>query len=118
MKPVGNLPKWSLILLPALILGYFAFDEIVLAPDGSTTLSWTAPIETDGNEPLTDLAGYNIYCWAGAGHYTDTFHVDGAATTSYVIEDLPSGTYNCAISAVNADGGESVLSNVVATSVR
>lgn len=117
MNPVGNLPKWSLILLPALILGYFAFDRIVLTPDGSTTLAWTAPIETDGNEPLTDLAGYNIYCWAGAGQYTDTFHIDGPATTSYVIEELESGTYYCAISAINTDGIESVLSNVVAKTV-
>ena len=118
MNRVKNLPKWSLFLLPALILSFFVFDEIVLTPDGSTTLSWTVPIETDGNEPLIDLAGYNIYCWAGAGNYTDTFHVDDPAITNYVIEELVPGTYYCAISAIDSDGVESVLSNIVAKTVQ
>jgi len=112
-----KLPKWILIGLPIAVLVCFVLYKTALSPDGSTTLAWAAPTEDESGEPLTDLAGYNIYCWAGAGHYTDTFHVDGPATTSYLIEELEPGTYYCAISAVNADGVESVLSNVVAKTV-
>ena len=60
-------PKWILIGLPVLVLGCVVLYKTVLVPDGSTTLSWTAPIENEDNEPLIDLAGYNIHCWADAG---------------------------------------------------
>jgi len=107
-----------LIGLPVLVLGFLVFYKTMLSPDGSTTLSWTAPTENENNEPLTDLAGYNIHCWAEAGQYANTFYVDDPASTSIVIEELASGTYYCAISAVNEDGRESALSNVVAKIVR
>ena len=117
MNRLKNMPKWNLVLVPALILGYIVFDEIVLTRDDSTTLSWAAPTGNENNNSLTDLAGYNIYCWAGPDQYTNTIHIDDPATTSYAIEGFAPGTYHCAISTINADGKESVLSNVVAKSV-
>jgi len=115
---MNKVPKWVVIGLPVMVLASLVLYKSVLSPGGSTTLSWTVPIENENNEPLTDLAGYNIHCWAAANQYANMIHVDDPATTSVVIEELPSGTYNCAISAVNADGGESAISNVVAKSVR
>ncbi len=112
-----KLPKWISIGLPVLVLGFLVFYKTMLSPDGSTTLSWTAPTENENNEPLTDLAGYNIHCWAGAGQFTITIHVDDPATTSHVIENLSPGTYYCAVSAVNKNGRESALSNMVAKTV-
>ena len=110
--------KWIAIGLPVAVLAFFIFYIIVLVPDGSTRLAWTAPTENENNEPLDDLAGYKIHCWAAENQFTNTIEVDDPETTSYVIEELEPGTYNCAISAVNADGSVSALSNVVAKTVR
>ena len=117
VSQMKKLPKWILIGLPMLVLGCLLLYKAMLLPDGSTSLSWTTPTENENNEPLTDLAGYNIHCWAGAGQFTITIHVDDPATTSHVIENLSPGTYYCAISALNTDGRESALSNVVAKTV-
>lgn len=112
-----NLPKWILIGLPLAFLAGIAFYKIVLMPDRSTTLVWTVPTENENSEPLADLAGYKIYCWAGEKQYTNTIEVNDPATTSYGLEELGPGTYNCAISAVSADGHVSALSNVVAKTI-
>ena len=104
-------------MLPALLLGYLAFDKLVLTPDGSTELSWTAPTEDENSSPLDDLAGYDVHCWDGASQYTITIHVEDPATTKYVIDGLAPGTYLCAVAAIDADGRESALSNVVAKTV-
>ena len=109
--------EWLLISLAALGIGYMAWDMLVPKPDATTILSWTAPTLDERNEPLTDLAGYNIHCWAEAGRYYTTIHVEDPALTSNVIHNLKPGTYLCAISAIDQDGGESALSNVVARSV-
>ncbi len=98
-----NLPKWILIGLPLVVLAGFVFYKIVLMPDGSTTLAWTAPTKNENNEPLADLAGYKIHCWAAEEKYTNTIEVEDPATRNYEIEELEPGTYICAISAVNAD---------------
>lgn len=113
-----TLPKWILIGLPLVILAGLVFYKIVLIPDGSTTLAWTAPTENENNEPLADLAGYKIHCWAAEKQYTNTIEVNDPVTTSYGLEELEPGTYNCAISAVSADGDVSALSNVVAKTIQ
>jgi len=111
-----NLSKW--ILLAVLVLGCLVLYKTVLSPHESITLSWTAPTEYENNEPLTDLAGYIIHCWTETGQYTNTIYVNDPSITSYEIEKLWPGTYSCAVAAIDEDGDESALSNVVAKSVR
>lgn len=118
MRRMKNLGKWILFGVPVVVLAYFVFYRFVLVPDTSTTLAWTAPTENENNEPLADLAGYEIHCWAAENQFTNTIEINDPATTIYVLEELESGNYNCAISAVNADGVVSALSNVVAKTVR
>ena len=110
-------PKWIMIGLPMLALGGLVLFGIMLSLNGPTTLSWTAPTENENNELLTDLAGYNIHCWARDGQSTNTIYIDDPEITSYVIDELAPGSYYCAISAVNANGSESALSNTVAKTV-
>ena len=118
-----KMSRWMIIVLPALVLGYFVFDRIVLSPQqqvefaGSATLSWTAPTENEDNTLVTDLTGYVIYCWIEAGEYTHTIYVDDPEITSFKVDNLSPGTHHCAIKAVNSDGGESALSNAVAKTV-
>jgi len=109
---------WVAIGLPIIVLVGFVLYPSIFSPDGAAALSWTAPSEDEKSEPLTDLAGYKIHCWAAARQYSTTIHVDDPATTSLVIEKLPHGSYNCAISAVNSSGRESALSNVIAMAVK
>ena len=118
-----KLSRWIVIVLAVLVLGYFAFDKIVLSPqpqaefDGSVTLSWTAPTENEDNSPLRDLAGYVIHYGTDAGQYSDTIYLDDPKTTGYRLENLSPGTYYFAITAINTDGAESALSDMVAKTV-
>ena len=118
MSRTKDIRMWMAVLLLALGSAYFVLDRMVLTPDGITTLTWIVPTQNELDEPLTDLAGYNIRCWADAGRYTNTIHVSDPTVTSYVIEELAPGKYFCAISAIDKDGDESALSIVVAKSVR
>jgi len=110
-------------MLAALVLGYFAFDIVVLSPqrqaqfDGSVTLSWIAPTENEDNSPLTDLAGYVIHYGTHAGQYSNTIYLDDPETTGYKFENLSPGTYYFAITAINTDGAESTLSDMIAKTV-
>lgn len=117
MRRIKNLQKWILFGVPLVVMAGLVFYLTVLMPDESTTLAWTAPTENENNEPLVDLAGYEIHCWAGERKYTNTIEVNDPEVTSYSIEGFEPGTYNCAISAVNADGDVSALSNVVAKTI-
>ena len=114
-----KLSKWVVIVPATLILGYIALDRIVLAPklEEPTLLSWTAPTENENDNPLNDLAGYIVHCWSEAGRFTKTVHVGDPHTSAIELEDFPSGVHYCAITAVNTDGGESALSNVVAKTI-
>lgn len=76
---------------------------------GVATLSWSAPItNTDGTQ-LTDLAGYIIYYGPSSGHYTNS--IDVGNSTSYILNNLTTGTYYFAVTAYNMAGYESTFSN-------
>ena len=123
MNLLEKLSKWKVIVLAALVLGYFAFDKIVLSPprqaesDGSVTLSWTAPTENEDNSPLGDLAGYKIHYGTQAGQYSNMIYIDDPTTTSYKFNNLSPGIHYFAIMVINIDGRESALSNMIAKTV-
>lgn len=118
------LSKWILIVLPALLLGYFAFDKIMLSSQqqaesaGSARILWAAPTENEDDGPLTELNGYVIYYGTHAGQYSNMIVIDDPETTSYQIENLSPGTYYFAVTAINTDGLESTMSNMVVKKVR
>ena len=118
MKITKNVQKWTLLLFIVAAIAYLVLDRTLLVPDGATTLSWTTPTRDERDEPLTDLAGYKIYCWNEVEGFSKTFRVEDPDTTSFVADGLSPGEYSCAISAIDQDGNESALSNVVAKSVR
>ena len=114
---------WMPMLLAALVLGFIAgrYSNSVMAPGpqpaGSATLTWVAPTQNVNDSPLTDLAGFVIRCWSQSGQLTETRYSDDPLATTYTIDNLVPGIYHCAVSAVNEDGDESALSNVVANIV-
>ncbi len=77
---------------------------------GSATLSWTAPTENDDGSPLTDLAGYKIYWGTSPGSYPNSVTINNPGITTYVVEDLPPGTYEFVATSFNSAGMESVYS--------
>jgi len=56
---------------------------------------------------LTDLAGFRIYYGTSSGNYSQVVPISGATTTSYTIENLPSGSYYLVLKAVDASSNES-----------
>lgn len=115
MKKIKDLPKWPLLAIPALALGYYLVekDKVPLHSDGFATLTWTVPSENNDDSALTDLAGYKIQCWTLVGDYSDEFYIADPKVTSFTVEHLSPGTHYCAVKAVNMGGVESALSNVV-----
>jgi len=88
-----------------------AFSIVVEAYSlGSATLSWLPPIENVDGSPLLDLAGYRIYWGQQSRSYANSIRITNPGITTYVIENLSSGTHYFAAVAVNESGVESALS--------
>ena len=84
----------------------------VNASTGTATLTWAPPtLNTDGT-PVTPLTGYHIHYGTDPSALTQSVAVSGAATTSYEITGLSSGTWYFTVAADAADGTESAPSNV------
>jgi hypothetical protein len=85
--------------------------SVVAGATGSASLSWSPPnTRTDGTA-LTDLAGYRIRYGTSPDSYTETVTIDNPGLTSFVIEDLPAGTYYFTVTAFDSAGTESLSSN-------
>lgn len=115
--------KGTVAALILLLVAWMAVTNIVIDPNlgimtrGDLELVWKTPAENADSSPLTDLAGYTIYCWNAEGHRTETIVIKDPAQTSFELEHLRPGTYQCAMSAISSNGSQSALSNVVTRSV-
>lgn len=86
------------------------------AADTQASLSWTAPtVNTDGT-PLTDLASYNVYWHAGDPSLVTAPDAKvrnvPAGTLTTNLTGLTPGLWNAAVTAINAAGVESAISNI------
>ena len=84
---------------------------------GIATLSWQAPTTNTNGAALTDLAGYRIYYGMNSDDLTQTVQLTSVGLQTYMIEDLGSGTWYFAVTAVASTGVESALSNVVSKTI-
>lgn len=78
----------------------------------SVTLSWTPPTQNTDNTPLTDLTGYLIEYGPSPTALTQTIQLTVRSSTSYIVENLASGTWYFAIRAVAGSGRQSRRSNI------
>jgi hypothetical protein len=86
------------------------------ASDAVNTVSWTPPTKNDDGTTLTNLDSYGLYRGVGATTTpTKLKTVPGAGVTSTTDSGLATGAYRYAVTAINADGVESILSTVVST---
>lgn len=80
---------------------------------GAATLQWTIPTETVDKSALQDLAGYRVHYGKSSSALTKAVEVPNASVSTFVVDNLPPGTWYFAIRAVNSAGGPSALSNVL-----
>lgn len=81
--------------------------------NGGVTLSWALPTETSTGAPLGTLAGFHIHYGKDANVLSETIVVDNPGLLTYVVDNLPAGTYYFAVRAVTTNGDRSALSNVI-----
>ena len=79
---------------------------------GTATLSWSAPVENTDGSAITDLSGYRIYYGTNASSLGSMIQVSNPGVTTYVVNNLTSGTWYFAVSAYNASGAESEPSTI------
>lgn len=79
---------------------------------GTATLSWLPPSQNTDGSAVTDLAGYRILYGKSASSLDQTVSINTISITSYIVENLSSGTWYFAVVAINQLGVESNLSNV------
>ncbi len=78
---------------------------------GSATLSWTAPTERIDNTPLFDLAGYRVHYGQSSGNHSNQITINNPGITTYVVDNLSSGTWYFTVSAFDSTGQLSDSSN-------
>jgi hypothetical protein len=90
-----------------------AFSITVVAAgssSGNVSLSWQPPTENTNGSALLDLAGYVIHYGSASKTYTSAITITNPGLTSYVVEDLPAGTYYFSMTSTSTSGEESALS--------
>ena len=88
---------------------------IILQPLSKIELTWDIPEQReDGSElPLYEINGYVIAYGTSEAELTNQLVVEGASTTSTVLDNLNSGTYYFSIATVDSDGVQGAYSNVI-----
>jgi hypothetical protein len=85
--------------------------EVQQVSNGSATLSWQPPTARTDGTALTDLAGYRIHYGSSPSSYTQRITITNPGITTYVVENLPAGTWYFAATAYDTAGLESDYSN-------
>jgi hypothetical protein len=79
---------------------------------GTTTLSWSAPIENVDGTQLTDLAGFKVYLGTSANTLLIIETINDPTILMYEVKNLTPGAWFFAMTAYNELGIESAKSNV------
>jgi hypothetical protein len=85
---------------------------------GSATVNWVPPTQNTNGSALTNLAGYTITYGTNASNLTSSVKIANTALTSYVIENLPAGTYYFGVEAYNSAGQTSKVSNIASKTIQ
>jgi len=103
------IPILSILILFVMI----GVSYSVLPPQ--KVFTWVAPTTNTDGSPLTDLAGFKIYCGdSTGGPYLRNVDVPGALSTTYTdntnILVTGTGTSYCVATAYDTSGNESIYS--------
>lgn len=97
----------------------FDIEVVATAPpvaNNRATVQWNAPTTNSDGTNLNDLAGFKLYYGKTAAALDQMVQIASPYTTQQVVENLASGTWYFAVSAVNAAGIESQLSALASRS--
>jgi hypothetical protein len=97
--------------LPAFTI---AVNQIVVS---NATLNWIPPTEKTDGSVLTDLHGYKVYYGTSPDNLTQVVQVANPGLTSYVIDNLATGTWYFAMTSYTAQGLEGSKSDVVSIQI-
>ncbi len=84
---------------------------------GTATLSWLPPTTRTDGSPLVNLAGYRIHYGTAPTAFPNRIQLANAGLTTYVVENLPPGTWYFSATAYDANGAESDYSSVVSKTI-
>jgi hypothetical protein len=84
---------------------------------GNVALDWTPPTQNTDGSVLTGLAGYNVRYGTSPTALTQVIKVTNPGLTSYVVENLSSGTWYFAVTSYTSNGMESSDSGVISTKI-
>ncbi len=79
----------------------------------SVTLSWLAPTENIDGSALVNLSGYVIYYGRTKDSMTNTIEINTVGISTYVVDNLNTGTWYFAVAAVSNLGEKSSPSSPV-----
>jgi Putative Ig domain len=96
-------------------LAPFSIDVVQSATAGAASLSWLSP-PANSNGTL-EVEGYHIYFGNSATNLTHVVNVESPSATSFVINNLPAGTWYFGIAAYNVEKVESSLSAIVGAAI-
>lgn len=120
--------RWSItqrFLLPAVLgvslaLGVVACggagvsgSRSALSFNGSATLNWTPVTKNTDGALLHDLAGYRVYYGTSADSLSTVVELANPNLTTYLVGNLPSGTWYFGVTAYTSAGTESAMSNIM-----
>jgi hypothetical protein len=90
-----------------------ALASITVQVDVPPVVRWQAPTQNVDGTPLTDLAGFRLYWGSKSRSYTGNARISSPSQTQYRTDNLPTGTYFIAVTALDQQGNESAYSNEV-----
>lgn len=84
---------------------------------GSATLSWTPPTANSDGSALTNLSGYRVHYGRSPTQLSQTIEITNSSLSTYVVENLSSGTWYFSLVSVTSGGMTSILSNVATITI-
>jgi hypothetical protein len=85
------------------------------AATGTASLSWLSPPANSTGK--LEVEGYHIYFGSSAQDLTHVVNVESPGATSFVINNLPPGTWYFGIASYNAEKVESGMSAIVSAAI-
>lgn len=112
----------GVLVLPSVTSNKNYVMACTFATDTQALVTWSPPTSNTDGTPLTDLASYNVYWNSGDPSLVTAptgkvKSVAPAATPAITITNLAAGNWYFAVTAINAMGVESALSNIATKTI-
>jgi len=94
--------------MKALLRGLIAWAVLGFMPvQADYTVTWTPPTENTDGSPLTDLAGYKLWCLYATNNYGNPQIINDPQQVSYHEDWAGPGDWKCKMRAFNSAGVDS-----------